>query len=52
MRKYDDPAKKWCSQCKEWHNKEHGEFIVFNSGKNQRWMCNGCIHKKDLSRHK
>lgn len=35
-----------CSRCKVFHPRNEGSYVPYNSGKNQKWICNRCQNKE------
>ncbi len=39
-------GKKVCSQCRSYRPAHGGTWLVFNKGKNRRWVCQACDAKR------
>ena len=43
---YDLPPTRFCTNHNDFVRSEGGVFLVFNKGKNRRWICKMCIERR------
>jgi len=44
---YDLPPFRFCTNHNDFVRTKGGNFLVFNKGKNRRWICKVCIDLKN-----
>lgn len=37
---------KYCTSCQQSRYRQGGEYIKFNNGLNQRWICSWCVDRR------
>jgi hypothetical protein len=43
---HDPPPFRFCTNHNEFVRADGGNFLVFNKGKNRRWICKLCIERR------
>lgn len=44
---YKEPSNRFCTSCRRSKAIIGGENIVYNNGRNQRWICEECKDKRN-----
>jgi len=47
--RWNETNMRYCTNCQLERATEGGKWIVFNSGKNRRWKCGGCVVRQEES---